>query len=92
MANYANAQKFRGRLDAPNMQCGVPPASFEEGAIEIATRGRQHVMEGISKGARTSVENWRAIVGNNRRSGSPMSTLFKEYENDVSRWRSRPRE
>ena len=65
---------------------------YGELEIDIAMRGRQHVLEGIEKGPRTAFENWRATVENVRRQGNPVSGLFGECERAIADYRKRAEE
>ena len=90
MSAYANAQKLWERLDSSNPAVlGDPTMGYDESAIEVAMRGRQHVMAAIEKGSRTSTKNWRSVVGNTKRAGKPASSLFSEYETAVGDYRGR---
>ena len=70
MSAYRNAQKLWGRLDS-NIPAvaGDPTIGYGELAIEIAIRGRQHVLEGIGRGSRTAFKNWRETIENAKRQG-----------------------
>ena len=49
-------------------------------AVEIANRGKKHVLIGLERGARYAGEQRRAILNNQNASGQPITDLFKEYE------------
>ena len=87
---YANAQKLWERLDSKEPAVlGDPTMGYDEAAIEVAMRGRNHVLGAIEKGARTAGKRWRAVIENTKRTGEPVSSLFLGYETDVRNYRSR---
>ena len=93
MSAYSNAQKLWERLGAPETAVmGDPTMGYDELAVEIAMRGRRHVLEGIEKGSRTAFKNWRATVENTKRQGKPVSSLFEEYERSIAEYRKRAQE
>ena len=90
MSAYSNAQKLWARLDpAAPAAVGDPTLGYDELTVEIAMRGKNRVLEGIAKGARTAFKNWRATVGSVTGQGRPISSLFAEYENAIADYRRR---
>ena len=62
---------------------------YNEVTTEISTRRRRQDLEGIEKGARTELKNWRETMGNTKRKGEPKSGLCNEYGEAISNYRER---
>ena len=80
---YLGAQKIWERInkkDAPNNRIFY---QVSDEFIEIAMRGQNHVLIGLTKGARYAHRQWRAVMPNagNGAEGQSIAKLYEEFEN-----------
>ena len=87
------ARKIWERLQSSGAPHNQLYRGISELAIELAMRGKGHVMEGLSRGARQAFKNWRAQVHNANQNaeegGQWVSMLYREFEEAIALCRRR---